>query len=537
MNFSAWLESSLQRVFPLSPVPKKTGVLCLTVARGEKFSFQAAFRIEGSPAPVAVSAKVQAPDGVVCRIRRVGFVPMPHHNSDMDAKLRAGKGFIPGWVPDPLFDETETRVVQDETGAFWISAFLSPDIKPGRLKVWVELTAKRADGKTESCKLKVDIQAATAVLQPRRNFSVTHWFYADAICDWHRIQPFDEPFWPLCDAYLKNYQEHGNDVLYIPVFTPPLDGVKTPTQLLGVSRAGSQWQFDWSNVRRYLQLAEKNGLKQFEWTHLFSQWGAKFALRIYEKKNGKNELLWAPETPALSETYRGFLGQFLPAFERFLREENLLERSYFHLSDEPHGDEARQNYAKVRAMTRDIAPWLQNMDALSELAFAKEGLLDMPIPSISTALEFRKAGIECWCYYCCSPRGKFINRLLDNPLSQVRLNGWLFHRFGFTGFLHWGYNYWYKRGTTTLVDPFQTTDALDWPVWAFGDPFVVYPGKEGPIDSIRWEVFAESLQDIALLQTLGIKGDDKRLKPLKAFDDFPADADWVQDLRQKLLAE
>ena len=50
---------------------------------------------------------------------------------------------------------------------------------------------------------------------------------------------------------------------------------------------------------------------------------------------------------------------------------------------------------------------------------------------------------------------------------------------------------------------------------------MIYPGKDGPIDSIRWEVFAESLQDYAILQTAGIKPDDPLLAPLKSYADFP----------------
>ncbi|NLF86534.1 MAG: DUF4091 domain-containing protein, partial [Lentisphaerae bacterium] len=75
-----------------------------------------------------------------------------------------------------------------------------------------------------------------------------------------------------------------------------------------------------------------------------------------------------------------------------------------------------------------------------------------------------------------------------------------------------------------------------WPGWAFGDTFLVYPGAEGPVDSIRWELFGESLQDYALLQTAGIGRDDPLLAPLRAFNDFPKAADWRPALKAKLYA-
>ncbi len=64
---------------------------------------------------------------------------------------------------------------------------------------------------------------------------------------------------------------------------------------------------------------------------------------------------------------------------------------------------------------------------------------------------------------------------------------------------------------------------------------MVYPGESGPIDSIRWEVFAESLQDYAMLQTAGIKPDDPLLAPLKSYAQFPKDESWIEAARTKVL--
>ena len=80
------------------------------------------------------------------------------------------------------------------------------------------------------------------------------------------------------------------------------------------------------------------------------------------------------------------------------------------------------------------------------------------------------------------------------------------------------------------------TDAHAWPKWAHGDPFVVYPGPDGPIDSIRWEVFAESLQDYALLQMAGIDRDDPLLSGIVDFANFPSDPHWIEMARAEVLA-
>ena len=69
----------------------------------------------------------------------------------------------------------------------------------------------------------------------------------------------------------------------------------------------------------------------------------------------------------------------------------------------------------------------------------------------------------------------------------------------------------------------------------YGDAFVVYPGKDGPIDSIRWEVLCESLQDYALLQYAGIKHDDELMKGLLSYAVFPKSEDWLKSARARVL--
>jgi len=65
---------------------------------------------------------------------------------------------------------------------------------------------------------------------------------------------------------------------------------------------------------------------------------------------------------------------------------------------------------------------------------------------------------------------------------------------------------------------------------------MVYPGADGkPIDSIRWEVFAESLQDYAILQTAGIKPGDEMLSEIKDYATFPRSEEWIAKRLRELL--
>jgi len=97
------------------------------------------------------------------------------------------------------------------------------------------------------------------------------------------------------------------------------------------------------------------------------------------------------------------------------------------------------------------------------------------------------------------PRGAYANRLLDYPLPKTRALPWLVRRLGCKGLLHWGYNFWSPQ-------PFEDVERSSLP---HGDSFVVYPGADGPLDSLRWEVLREGIEDYEMLRLLDEAGDQE----------------------------
>ncbi len=533
MALNVWLSNNCVRYYPDSPA-KQARTLQLDTALNERSSFQVLLRHDGMM-PQQVSLSIEGPADWQIRVRRVGYIPVCHLNTyplpvaDEDVE---GRTQIPGYVPDPLFDEQEIILPGQETHAFWIS------IKPGENATagTYDLTVLVQPEKGRTRKLHSLLNLHPIRLNARKDFNITHWFYADSISAWYKLTPFSEKFWSLCEKFIANYAQHGLDTLYVPVFTPPLDGVKLPTQLLSVQKTGENtYCFDWTSVKRWLAMARRYGITHFEWTHPFTQWGVEYAIRIYADQGLDEKLLWPADTKATSETYREFLQQYLPELHKFLQQEKILDCSFFHVSDEPHGEAHLENYRQARQLLREIAPWMKTMDALTDITYARQKITDLPVPSITTALSFIAEDLDCWCYYCCGPRGPYLNRLMDTPLAKIAMHGFLFYRWPFKGFLHWGYNYWFRSQTRELLDVYTRQDGGKWPGWAFGDTTVVYPGPDGPIDSIRWEIFAESLQDYQLLQTLQLDRNDEMLKALHSFADFPKKASWRQNIRKRLL--
>ncbi len=546
MTLACAVAPSFIRQFPLDPLPDKP-MGTIDVAIGERFSFQLAYRTEESDSydVFRVRASLEGPEGWSLRVRREGLVPVPNQNIpfEHDPLDNDGWGKIPGLVPDPLFDDCTDVVRPCQKQAFWMSVVPPRDARPGSYALVARLQLLDRKGEREVGRpllRRVAVRVHDVAVQPRRGFDVSHYFYCDCIMARYGTQGFDERFWKLAAAYFRDMAEHGQDTLYVPVFTPPLDKDKLPSQLLKVRRLGrDRYRFDWSDVRRYVETARKAGLTRFEWCHLASQSDARHAIRIYEGQGEGERLLWPDGTPATAPAYAAFLGAYLPALKRFLDESGLMGQSIFHICDEPRGEEARANYGAVRKIVRRAAPWFTTADSLSELEFAREGLVETPDVILMKALDFIRAGIRSSCYYCGGPRGKYINHLIDTALPKVAMHGFVFYRWPFTGFYHWGYNYWNIFGTRRPTDPFTDLNGSygggETPDAGLGDMFVVYPGPDGPIDSIRWEVFGEAMQDYALLQTLGIDRESPLLAAIESFEDFPKDPVWRIAARRKLL--
>ena len=476
-------------------------------------------------------------DGVVIRSRRVGYVPLPHYNTATEASERYNYGAVPAFAPDPLYDDTRTTLGPSERVVYWVSLKIDTEAEAGQRIIDYELIGGEAGGEESIALGSVDLRIADIRLEPRHGLDVIHWFYPDTILDFYGFGTFDQSYWNLVPNYMRNLIDHGVNVLYVPIFTPATDGERRPSQLLDIRRSGDGYHFDFSDVKRYLEQGRNSGFTKFEWTHLFSQWGAGNGISIYEGQGESEIPLFPRDSQSTGETYRSFLELFLPKFKSFLDQEHLIESSYFHISDEPHGDDDLERYQAARELVRRLAPWMKTADAVSDIVYGRKRITDIPIPTIRMVNEYIEAGIDCFTYYCCGPRGGYVNRLIDTPLVKIRALGWLLYRYRakIHGFLHWGYNYWYKRQTRELIDPFTVTDGDAWPAWAYGDTSVVYPGPEGPIDSLRWEAFAAGLEDYRLLQSAGVKPDSTLLAPLRDFDDFPGGLDYYSTARGSLL--
>ncbi|MEG1427707.1 MAG: DUF4091 domain-containing protein, partial [Oscillospiraceae bacterium] len=321
-------------------------------------------------------------------------------------------------------------------------------------------------------------------------------------------------------------------------------GERTTVQLVDITIEHGEYHFSYEKLDRYITLAQSHGFWNFEISHPFTQWGARFAPKVVATKNGKLQKIFGWETAATSAPYIAFIRSFLFALKAHLQTLGVFENSYFHVSDEP-GEEQLESYRAALNIVRDIYEDCKVIDALSDYSFYQLGLVKHPIPSNDHITPFLENGVTpLWTYYCCGQSIDVSNRFLAMPSARNRIIGHQFFKYDIAGFLQWGYNFWYNQYARHLIDPLAVTDAEE--AFPGGDAFSVYPSPDGtPLASLRQVVFNEALQDLRAMKLLSAYSSKEEVLALCStidsgeltFSNYPQNPEFLLRTRELINKE
>ena len=535
--------SSLAKVFPQRIVGSVTheGV----GFRGTEIAFQVAVRI--TPRRYTqedYTVEVTSALAQHITLARVGLVPsaLPAYGHGVD------KGYITTtsqMFPDPLLplESNKFRAATYNWHALWVSVKLPEDLEVKQYPVTLDFYRKGK--KRGSARFYVTVRSEQL---PQTDFLYTNWFHCDCIADVHGVPVFSEAHWELMEKYMRVATEHGMNMILTPVVTPPLDtavGEERPTiQLVQVEKTGENYTFDFTLLRRFVQMATRCGITHFEISHLFTQWGAAFTPKVVARVNGREKKIFGWHVSSDDPAYAAFLRALVPQLIAFFEGEGI-ERGklYFHVSDEPYAPHLPR-YRAVSAVLRPLIEGCHHIDALSELDFYKEGLVSTPVVATNRIEPYLKENIkDLWCYHCCSQCNKVSNRFFSMPSWRTRFIGVQMYKYGIKGFLHWGYNFYYTQYSKRLIDPFRDTDAGE--AFPSGDSFIVYPHGDGVIPSLRLKMMAKALEDMRLLtlweSRVGkenvIAALDELIGEAVTFDATTATEKFYDKLYEKILAD
>ena len=497
------ITSSQEKIFADETPQTYRELKRLTALKGERVSIQYMFTYDQKGCEIlewAMRVKPEFSGTLVPYIHSVRDIyhvpvlnPLIWQNGGIDDNyLRTTPGIFPD-VLTPLQYGGKITISSHALSAIWIEFRLPDDIKAGEYDLKITLPTEKYGTYENSFTLEV-IDATL----PKEDIHFTQWFHSDCLADYYRVPVWSDEHWRIVENFARVAVENGINTLLTPIFTPPLDtavgGERTTVQLLGITKSGDKYTFDFTNLQRWIDMCDRVGVKNFEIAHFFTQWGAAHAPKIMATENGEYKKIFGWETDSTSHEYTSFLRQLITAFLDYMKKGGNDKRCFFHISDEPHLEHL-DKYRAAKNSIKDLLEGYVIMDALSDYDLYEQGAVDNPIPSTNHIAHFLEEKVpHLWTYYCVSQNYKVSNRFHAMPAWRNRSIGMQLYKFDIEGFLQWGYNFYNNQHSVDLINPYLDCGANL--VFTAGDAFSVYPAIDGTaLESARIIVFHEALQD------------------------------------------
>ena len=525
-EIDVWAVDPLEKVFR-DAAPVDDTVATAHAARGEAVDFQLVARPSAAVEALRVSVSpFTHEDGEYtigdATVRYVAYVHVDRPTQQPSSDQLCPP---PCDYPDVLLETEHIAVSEKHAQPVWITASVPVDAAPGVYHATATITGDERFSQTIPLKMQV---YPAAVKQTR--LWATNWFSMQ----WRHLdidpEPESDEYYALLRRYARNMAEHRQNVALI-----------SPLNLAAYSVDPSgELAFDFSRFDRWVQIFIEEGvIGRIEGGHIGGRkegWMSEFVVQTRAIRDGAvvSETV-APD----SEEARAFYSAFFPALAAHLKDRGWLDIYMQHLADEPIAINLA-SYRALASLARDYAPELHIIEA----THAKDlvGAIDVWVPQLNYLhddfehyQERQAAGDEVWFYTCVFPQGEYANRFIEQPLIKTRLLHWINYRYGITGYLHWGYNQW------TSDDPVTHTTRPHGgpPYLPAGDPWIVYPGKDGPLSSIRFAAMRDGIVDHELLCMLADANPDaaRRLaeRLILDFDRYETDIAVFRAVRMELL--
>src|SRR5579864_4617805 len=514
---SVWPVDSLVKIFPDDPPGKDRAPdeACL-IARNGHTAIQLAIRTSAPVEALAVTVKLGG--GLETQVRRVGYVPVrskpPGTSTDEVARL------APARFPDPLYEDSPFRLEAGQTTPIWITVYAPAKTAPGVYKG--EAVFRSVRQRLATAPLRIEV--TRAAVPAKQTLQVTNWFYLDQaqLERYYNLAGNPERYWEVLGNIAIVLADHKQNVILTPVFSLTEPESNFPSIL-----------YNFSKLDRWIETFHRAGTAEIiEGGHLLdraSGYDSPLKIPAFVIESGEvHRAMLDPDDPRAEP----HLNSFLRALYEHLKEKGWLDHYVQHVLDEAHGAEVPVYLRYVGVVRRNL-PGVPTIDAIDQTAGLLGDACDIWVPqlgkfdnSIDAIRAHVKKGGQAWYYTCLYPQGRYLNRFIDYPLLKTRLLAWFDFRYGLTGFLHWGGNYW-------DADPFSNTEpAIEngKEVLPSGDAFITYPWREKNSihSSIRLEAMREGIEDYELLH--GLAATDPTKARRLASEAIPGLTDYVRDV-------
>lgn len=318
------------------------------------------------------------------------------------------------------------------------------------------------------------------------NFFYTNWFNMQKMEEKHDLKRWSKKWYKMLDKYAQIMAKGRQNCIIIP---KELINLKNNKIIL-----------DEKKMISFIEIFKKHGFTYFESPHLLGRgendnWGNPELITSLRKKGyysseGKKEI-----------------DTIIHKIKKFTLKYNLKNQWLQHISDEPT-DVSAKCYQDAAKQIKSIYPEIKIMEATNAME-SLSGSIDLWCPLINDFQEneefFRnreKEGEKILIYTCLVPGGKWLNRTLDMERIRQVYFGWAGSKYNTFGYLHWGLNQYKANPFTQSVVKHPSPAASSNNYLPAGDTHIIYPGKNGPLSSLRFESQRLGIEDYEILEIL-----------------------------------
>ncbi len=425
----------------------------------------------------------------------VGYVPLSKNSPNQPLHVLSRPA--PALFPDYLTDIRQVSVKKGQCQPVWLTITIPENIDPGNYTGG--LIVRSSHGEQS---LPVHLTVYPLTLPEKQHLKIVEWYSTGDFEKYYGINTeYSDAWFSMLKTYADNMVAHKQNTFRVSMNT------------IKISRTShGTFKFDFSLFDKTADVFWSTGKMDYLETGFLTEYGEGgwYTTEILLKDIEVTD-------PATGDTVtlagKEVIPYLLPAFEDHLRRKGWLDKTMFHIKDEPSLHNAL-SYREISAYFHHLAPDLKRMDAI-ETTYVLEGL-DIATPKLDyfgtwypAFKKWQEEGHELWFYTVGIYQGSlYPNKTIDVPLMDSRIMHWLNYKYEATGYLHWGWNRW--KGEDPYKDPGKH----------IGDGWLVYPTKNGVLNSLRWEEMRNGFQDYECFRML-----EDKIKTLK--DSLGSRFSWI----------
>lgn len=436
-----WVESALEKVFPEDdpePAERSSSLARVALAKNERESFQIVVRPKEAALDaltVTASDLTEERSGAVIPARNVAL----HRVMFTPVRIPSHFEGPTGLWPDPLPPYEPFRVEAGRATPVWVTVYAPPATPAGVYQGTIDISAANLS----PVQIHLRVEVFDFALPTTPSLKTDFGFWPENAESMAKRFGYSGTIEDLNAAYLKNATEHRVTL-----------------------RALAQLPAESADYAASLRAFEPR-LKQLQAAGVSTM-------------HVPASLLDVPEQLRMANA--------------FVKQHQLGQRAFCQIADEPERPAWQRLFDTMtqwRAEAPDI-PLMLTTYGMQPFFHEAASIWAVHTPVLDTLnnkaiLERIAAGNEVWWYVNHTPPRPYANFFVDFAAIEHRILFWQTWALGIKGMHYWSVNFT-APGDNPWAGLVDVTPAN-------GDGFLLYPGPDGPVNSIRWEIIRDGIED------------------------------------------